>query len=114
MKRISIILPIVILSLFVLIMYSQQIKAATITTEPPITDAPTPTQTQCQINGDVNCDGLTDMIDYLYYVRFVAGVRTFPTGVNIDVNNNGTIDDTDRCIILKAITGNANVCSANN
>jgi hypothetical protein len=80
---------------------------------PAITDA-VDTGTPCdETNGDANCDGVTNMVDYLYYVRYVAGVRTFPANVNLDVNKSGGIDDNDRCVIVRGITGNTNTCNSN-
>jgi hypothetical protein len=114
MKRISLVLPILLLSFLVFIISAKLTDAAIDPVPPETTTDPVDTGTPCdETNGDANCDGVTNMVDYLYYVRYVAGVRTFPANVNLDVNKSGGIDDNDRCVIVRGITGNTNTCNSN-
>ena len=65
---------------------------------------PTPTQPSCSLKsqGDANCDGKVDMIDYYYLVQALNGGKT-PPSVNLDFNGDGEIGLADRSIIVKTL-----------
>jgi hypothetical protein len=65
---------------------------------------PTPTQSGCLLRsqGDANCDGKVDMIDYYYLVLALNGGKT-PSSVNPDFNGDGEIGLADRTIIVKTL-----------
>ena len=52
--------------------------------------------------GDANCDGQVDSIDYFYYVAAVNGGQ-IPTNVNPDFNGDGEVGLSDRTIITKSL-----------
>ena len=65
---------------------------------------PTPTQPSCSLKsqGDANCDGVVNMIDYFYLVRALNGGK-IPSSVNPDFNGDGEIGLSDRSIIVKTL-----------
>ena len=65
---------------------------------------PTPTQPSCSLRsqGDADCDGKVDMIDYYYLVQALNGGKT-PPSVNLDFNGDGEIGLSDRAIIVKTL-----------
>jgi hypothetical protein len=65
---------------------------------------PTPTQPSCSLRsqGDANCDGKVDMVDYYYLVHALNG-GTLPSSVNPDFNGDGEIGLADRTIIVKTL-----------
>jgi len=70
-----------------------------------ITSTPTPTQpNSCSLRsqGDADCDGKVDMIDYYYLVLALNGGKT-PSSVNLDFNGDGQIGLSDRAIIVKTL-----------
>lgn len=70
--------------------------------------------------GDVNCDGVTNAVDALFVLQYVAGVKTGTDSCpidsdmeifepNADVNRNGNIDAVDALFILQCTVGIPNV-----
>ncbi len=52
--------------------------------------------------GDANCDGTVNLLDYFYYVTVASGGRV-PSSVNPDFNGNGTVNAEDRVIIIRTL-----------
>ena len=72
--------------------------APTATPIPIATSIPCPKKAQ----GDANCDGTVNLLDYFYYVTVASGGRV-PSSVNPDFNGNGTVNAEDRAIIIRTL-----------
>ncbi len=71
---------------------------------PTATPIPTATPVPCpkKAQGDANCDGTVNLLDYFYYVTVASGGRV-PSTVNPDFNGNGTVNAEDRVIIIRTL-----------
>ena len=76
-------------------------QACVVSTATPI---PTATLVPCpkKAQGDANCDGTVNLLDYFYYVTAASGGRV-PSSVNLDFNGNGTVNAEDRVIIIRTL-----------
>lgn len=82
------------------------IPTKTPTPIPTATPIPAATSIPCpkKAQGDADCDGGINLMDYFYYVTAVNGGK-IPTTVNPDFNSDGKINASDRAIIIKSLKG---------
>lgn len=62
------------------------------------------TTCQTKAQGDADCNGTVDFIDYLYFIQEVNDIP-MPPGVSADFNQDNRLDDLDRNVIVTAIGG---------
>ena len=78
----------------------------TLTPIPTATPVPAATSVPCpkKVQGDANCNGVINLMDYFYYVAAVNGGK-IPLTVNPDFNGDGKVNASDRVIIIKSLKG---------
>ena len=72
------------------------------TNTPTLTPTSNPSSCPKKTQGDANCDGQVDSIDYFYYVAAVNGGQV-PPAVNPDFNGDGEVGLSDRTIIINSL-----------